>query len=102
MENKNIDLKSYVDGLIADKKLPENLDPGVIEQMKLELLDRVENRINAVIINNLTETRLEEFNKILDSEKNDIEVQSFLKENVPNLTELIATELIVFRQTYLS
>jgi len=102
MENKNIDLKAYADRLIEDKKLPETLDPEVVEQMKLEIIERAENRINAVIINNLKEAELEEFNKIIDNEKNDKDVQEFLEKNIPDLTQLIATELIVFRQTYLS
>lgn len=56
--DKNLDLKSFVDRLIGEKKLPENLEKEVIEEIKKDLLTRVEERINAVIINNLSEEQL--------------------------------------------
>lgn len=102
MKNKNVDLGDYVERLMDEKKLPENLDAGLVEQMKADLTERVEDRINAVIIANLSEKALEEFNDLLDSDKKDAEVQEFLEKNIPNLAQLVATELIVFRQTFLS
>ncbi len=102
MNNQNMDLQAYVDKLISEKIEFKNLDGEVITQIKSDLLGRVENRINAVIVNNLEETELEEFNKMLDSNKSDEEVQAFCNKNIPDLAQLIATELIVFRQTYLS
>jgi broad-specificity NMP kinase len=102
MDNKNLDLELFVDRLLQEKKFPENLEKEVMAQIKADLLDQVENRINAVIISNLTEDKLEEFNKKIDQNLSDEEMQKFFGDNIPDLTQLIASELISFRQSYLS
>ena len=102
MNNENIDLTMFVNRLIEEKKLPENLEKEVVDQIKADLLSQVEDRVNAVIINNLSPEKLEEFNQKLDSNISDEEMQKFCSENIPNLAQLIASELIVFKQTYLS
>lgn len=99
--DKNLDLKSFVDRLVEEKKLPESLEKEVLEEVKKDLLTRVEERINAVIINNLSEEKLEEFNKMLDKNVGDKEMQNFCLNNIPDLPQLMASELIVFRDTYL-
>ena len=101
-ETENLDLKMFVDRLVEEKKFPEDLEKEVIDQIKADLLSQVEDRINALIINNLSPEKLEEFNKMLDTELKDEEMQKFLSENIPDLSQLIASELIVFKQTYLS
>ncbi len=100
--SQNLDLKMFVDRLYGEKKFPEDLEKEVVDQIKSDLLSRVEDRINAVIISNLSEDKLEEFNKILESDITDEEMQKFCGDNIPNLQQLIAAELIVFKQTYLS
>lgn len=102
MTNKNLDLGDYVDRLIEEKKFPSDLEPEVMAQIKSDLIARVEDRINAVIINNMPEDKLEEFNKMLEGEVKDEDMQAFCSNNIPDLAELIASELILFKQTYLS
>lgn len=101
-ENGSLDLASYVDRLVVEQKYPSDLEKEVVDQIKADLLSKVEDRVNAVIISNLSEEKLEEFTKLLDSNISDEEMQKFCSENIPNLQQLIATELIVFKQTYLS
>jgi hypothetical protein len=102
-DTSNLDLKAFVDRLVEEKKFPESLEKEVIDQIKTDLLSKVEDRINALIISNLLPEKLEEFSKMLDDDSlKDEEMQKFCGENIPNLQQLIASELIVFRQTYLS
>ena len=100
-ENSNLDLLAFVDRLIEEKKYPADLEKEVIDQIKSDLLKRVEDRVNMTIISNLSEDKLVEFNKMIDSNVSDEEMQKFCNTSIPNLSQLIATELIVFRQTYL-
>ncbi len=106
MQNQNVDkgldLQMFVNRLMEEKKFPESLKPDALEQIKADLLSRVEDRINALIINNLSEENLDIFNKMLDEKGNDTEIQAFCEKCIPDLAQLIATELTVFRQTYLS
>jgi len=101
-ENGSLDLAAYVDHLVAEQKYPADLEKEVVDQIKADLLSKVEDRVNAVIISNLSEEKLEEFTNMLDSNISDEEMQKFCSDNIPNLAQLIATELIVFKQTYLS
>lgn len=100
--NNGIDLAAFVDRLIEEKKLPSDLEKEVVDQIKSDLLSRVEDRVNAVIISNLSEDKLDEFNKLLDGDISDEEMQKFCSDNIPDLPQLLASELIVFKQTYLS
>ncbi len=102
MSENILDLKVFVDKLVDEKKLPEGLDGEVIDQIKADLFSQVENRINALIISNLSPEKLEEFNKLLDQDISDEEMHKFCEENIPMLDQKIASELIVFKQTYLS
>lgn len=99
---ENLDLKMFVDRLVEEKKYPEDLEKEVMDQIKSDLLSRVEDRVNMVIISNLSEEKLGEFNELMDKNVSDEEMQKFCSDNIPNLSQLIATELVVFRQTYLS
>jgi hypothetical protein len=98
----NLDLEMFVDRLMEEKKFPEDLEKEVMDQIKADLLSRVEDRINAVIIANLAPEKLEEFSKMLDSNIADEEMQKFCSDNIPDLPQLIATELIVLKNSYLS
>lgn len=99
-KNKDLNLEDFVDKLLEEKNLPKDLDQDIITEMKMDLLKRADNRINAVIVANLPEDKLEEFSSLLDQDDS-LKVQTFLEDNIPDLLELIASELLDFRQTYL-
>ena len=94
---KNIE--EFVDKLIEDKKFNEQ-DSDVIAQMKNDLLERVENRINAMIISKLDPEKLVEFEKVLESGSEE-EIQNFVKNNIPDIDERVAAELLTFKNIYL-
>lgn len=99
--SENLDLSVFVDRIMEEKKFPEDLGEEVLSQIKADLLSKVEDRVNSVIISNLSSEKLEEFNKLLDQNISDEEMQKFCSSNIPNLSQLIASELIVFKQSYL-
>ncbi len=102
-ETKNgLDLQMFVDRLVEEKKYPANLEKEVVDQIKKDLLSQVEDVVNMVIISNLSEEKLGEFNELLDKDISDADMQKFCSDSIPGLAQLIATELIVFKQTYLS
>lgn len=93
-------MNQFVDELITKKGLT-NLDKEVIAQIKSDLLERLENRLNASILAEMPADKIEEFEKILDS-GNDSEIQDFIKANVVNLEQILAVEIINFQKLYLS
>ncbi|MDD3156387.1 MAG: DUF5663 domain-containing protein [Candidatus Pacebacteria bacterium] len=77
-----------------------DLDEEVLDQIKKDLKPRIENHINMAILKNIPQNKLEDFEKIVDS--NDQEkIQAFCNENIPDLKEVIAMALISFRDSYM-
>lgn len=93
-------LQQFVDRLVEEKGFADET-PEVLAQIKEDLLSRVEDRINAVILENMPSHLMEEFEKKLDQESTE-QVMAFCSENIPNINEVIAAELLNFRTTYLA
>lgn len=90
----------YINELIKQKPEYKELDNEVLEQIKKDLKPRVENYINTSILTNIPENKLEEFENILDT-NDQIKIQEFLNQNVPDLNQVIAMALIGFRDSYI-
>ena len=90
----------FVDRLVEEKKF-ENLDSEVLDQIKTDLSDRVEDRINAAILEHMPPEKLENFNELLDNEDAE-KIQAFCQENITDLDNIIASELVTFRGSYLN
>jgi hypothetical protein len=88
-------IEDFVAKLLEEKGFDKQ-ESEVVTEMKKDLEKRVEERIHAIIIANLSEEKLEEFTKLLEQNAPDEEVQNFCATNIPGLDQLIASELIVF------
>jgi len=93
-------LEDFVDKLIEEKGFGEK-DPEVLEQIKLDLIDRVEDRINAMVMERLPVDALEEFETKLDSGSPE-EIQKFILAYIPDIKDRTAFELMSFKSMYLS
>lgn len=93
-------LISFVDRLIEEKNF-ENVDKEILDEIKNDLLDKAEERINAVIIDNIPAEKLSQFEELIVN-PNEEELARFCHDNIPGLDELIAKELLEFRNTYLN
>lgn len=95
-------LEAFVNKLIDEKGLSSMAD-DVLVQMKSDLLSRVEDRVNAEMIEALPSDRAEAFEVLLNAESSSgDDVAKFLKENVSNFDEVLANALMGFRHTYLN
>jgi hypothetical protein len=95
-------LDQFVDRLLEEKGIKQEVtDTEVVQQLHNDLKDRVEDRVNVVIIEHLPENKLEEFNTLLDQDNEDA-IQTFCQAHISNLDELLAGELLAFRSTYLN
>ena len=93
-------IELFINRLVEEKKF-KDLTPEVTDQIKEDLRKRVEDRVNAAILNNLPEDKLAEFEKLV--EKGDLEeVQTFCSKNIPELDQVIAAALLEFRKIYIN
>ncbi|MEK7144623.1 MAG: hypothetical protein AAB794_02095 [Patescibacteria group bacterium] len=94
------DLKAFADKLIEEKGLTD-LDVAVRTQVRMDLLSRMEDRINAEIIANLPKEDLPAFERMLDT-GNERDIRQFCAHRIAGLDEIVARTLLAFRQIYLA
>jgi DNA-directed RNA polymerase subunit F len=97
LQNENI--QQYVEALVTERNF-KDLEPEVIQQIKEDLADRVEEAANAAILASMPPAKLEEFDKILQNGSRE-EIAAFCEQNIPNLQEVVTQALRDFRKTYL-
>jgi hypothetical protein len=95
------EIEIFVNKLIEEKQLGET-DPDVLNEIKMDLRSRVEDRINTTIINELPDEAVSAFEQLLDAKETDETIQKFVSSHIENLDEKIAQALIAFRSTYLN
>ena len=93
-------LEHFVNRLIKEKGMTD-IEGEYLEQIRADLLDRVETRVNMAILEHMPPEKLEYFEKLLDR-SDSVEIQDFCRRNIYGLDELIANELLEFRKTYLN
>lgn len=101
MPPKNMTLEEFAEKLLEDKGF-KDLDNEVREEMLQDLVGRLNNQINASLIEALPPEKAEELNKMTDDENTkESEIQKFFAENVTDFTGVFVSALIGFRKTYL-
>lgn len=90
----------FIERLVAEKGLVLP-DPEVRAQVVLDLRERLENIVNASLIEHLPPEKLEAFEALLDTKASDEAVQAFCSEAIPDLSEVVAGALLRFRDVYL-
>lgn len=93
-------LDTFVDSLIEEKGMSD-LDPRMLAEMKNDLLNRIEDRLNMIIIKNMPGVNIAEFEKMMDDNIPDEDLQKYCEEKIPDLTALVAVDLAKFRDVYL-
>lgn len=93
-------LEEFIDRIVAEKGF-DTKDPEVLAQIKADLLGRLEDRINAMILSELPQDKLEEFEKMLDAGNGEA-INNFLKENISDAEQKLATVMLEFKSIYLA
>ncbi len=99
-QSQTLSLEEFVDKLITEKGL-QDLEAEILAEIKNDLLKRVEDRINAVILEKMPPEKIEYFEKMLDN-SDEKEIQDFCSRNIFGLDKIIAAELLSFKNTYLN
>lgn len=90
----------FINQIIKEKGL--DTEPAeVVEQIRQDLQNSLEQRVNAMLISSLPEEKLPEFEQLLDADNTET-IQAFLAANISDLQEKIAVELLQFKTLYLA
>ena len=94
-------LLNFVDELLSVKKDP-TMTEETMPQVRLTLLNEVNDSINAHLLNLLPEDAQIELDELLDQNVSDEELNGFFTRKIPDLETEIARALINFREAYLA
>jgi hypothetical protein len=89
----------FVDRLIEEKGL-QGLDAEIREQLRKDLLRRLEDRINRAVVDALNAQQVAQLEHIIDTNQVD-KIQDFLYKQGVNVNGLIAKVMTEFHASYL-
>ncbi|KKS11737.1 hypothetical protein A2617_00905 [Candidatus Daviesbacteria bacterium RIFOXYD1_FULL_41_10] len=93
-------IEKFIEQLVKDKDFPD-ISPEVHEEIKRDLLRRVDDFIAARVIAALSDENVVKFEEMLKSGKPEAEVQAFVTTNIPDFTSFLTQTLLEFRGVYL-
>jgi len=96
----NSNIQKFIDQLITDKGYPD-LTEEVREQMKQDLIVRLDQFFMARIIAAFSDEDVVSFEAILRENKGEAEIQKFVVEHIPDLNTFLTNALLEYRGVYL-
>lgn len=93
-------IEEFVDRLVHDKNF-DTKDPEVLAQIKADILVRIGNRIDAMIMSNIQPENMSEFKKVLETGDEETIIR-YIREQIPDIDEKTAGVLLSFRTAYIS
>ena len=94
------DINDFVDRLIEEKGVAD-MDLAVLAEFKKDLRERVNERINAAIVEHMPSHLLPEFETMLDDNVEPAVMQAYIQKHILNLPEVLAAALLDFKNAYL-
>lgn len=93
-------IEEFVEKLVHEKNF-DTKDPEVLAQIKADLLKRIEDRIDTMIMTNMPKEKIAEFGNVLDS-GDEAKITSYIRNHIPDIDEKTASVLLSFRTAYIS
>jgi hypothetical protein len=93
-------LDDFVESVIKEKNF-STLTSAMHEELKKDLLDRVQDFLIARTIAKLSDDKAKELSVLLDTNPDDKQLQDFIAGSIPDAPTFIGDTLFAFRQTYL-
>lgn len=95
-------MDEFINQLLKDSGVPDNLEPEVRAELVKMLTDRATDLINRRIIDAMSDEDAVAFDKFVDAHPGDAAaVQQFVSEHVPNQEQVVAAALLELRTAYL-
>lgn len=94
------EVRTFLESILADANIT-SLDETSKEETLKELYVRLDNFMLTTIVEGLPSDKLEEFTKLAEAGKSREELEDYLKENIPDATEVFSRAMLDFRDFYL-
>ena len=94
------EIRAYLESLLDDAQMT-TLDSLMREEMIQELYTRFDNFLTGTIVDNLPAEHMEDFVKLNEKKGSQAEIETFLKDKMPNAQQVFSDAFIQFRDLYL-
>lgn len=94
------EVRDFLEGLLDDAKMT-SLNDKMREEMIAELYARLDSFITTAIVDNMPSEHLEAFIRLNEEKKSQDEIETFLKEKMPNYQQVFNDAFAKFRNLYL-
>jgi|TARA_Y100000310_G_C20533536_1_gene739708 hypothetical protein len=102
--NQKLDLTKFAEDLVKSAGF-DSLEENFQNDMKEQVVGEATNRIGMMIIGDMTEEELREYDEILGKNKNNAnseDVQKFVQKTIPDLPQKILITLKTYRDEFIS
>lgn len=96
---KNKTLEDFVQSILKEKNL-SGVEQEILEQLKDEMVTRLESQINRALIDSLDDNQFDEFESLVKS-KNTEKIKTFFTDKGVPVEAIMARVLTKFRISYL-
>ena len=93
-------LSDFAEILIKEKSFT-HLTPGIHDQIKEDILTRVNDYLIVKLIAKMNDAQVAEFNKLLETKPTDEQIQEYVASVIPDATTVVGDLLFSFRKSYL-
>lgn len=94
------EVRNFLESLLQDAGMTA-LDTEMKEEMLKELYTRLDNFLTSTIIDNLPAEQLDTFIRMNEEKRSKTEIEQFLQEKLPNVSEIFSRAFMEFRDLYL-
>lgn len=95
-------MDEFIEQLLTESGLPENVDPAVRSRLKSELTERATKLINRRLVESLSQKDAEQLSQLLEQNPGDQQVfQAFIDQHVDNKRQIAADALLELRRVFL-
>lgn len=94
-------MEEFVDGLIAKRGYPANLDEQVKKEIHNDAIERLNNFLIDQIMAALPDPAAEEFVRMVESDRSEEEINEYLREHINNYDVFVTNSFRKFTDLYL-
>lgn len=94
------EIRNFLDGLLEEAGIT-SVEGELKEEMISQLYQRLNNFITSTIVDSLPPENIDEFIKMNEENRPQIEIEQYLKEKMPNSQDVFGKAFVQFRDIYL-
>jgi len=95
-----VEIQQFLESILQEANM-SLVDESLKNEMINELFIQLDQHIASVVLEHLPQDKVEEFIKLNEEQKPQLEIEAFLRQYIPAINDVMANAFSEFRQLYL-